>query len=246
MSLFGNLFNSNKQSQNSVNAVPIRSLSQVPGGKEYFQTIQDRIAGRGTGYGADYTSFANPQIANLKNNFESYQLPELKSELTATGRRAGSSGFQQIAKAYQEEGLNENSILGNLMQRNAEASHTDVNNAINAEGAYAQNEANMSNAGAQFDYNNTNQQLDNEKARLANQSKGYQQIGQGITDAAMNFAVPGAASFMGAGNSGSGGYGSTFNSGGQYWKPSAPPANYNYSNIGARLAQRNGQMGSIA
>lgn len=172
--IFSRLFNSQKKDYTYNGPRPVTSLSQVQGGPQYYQTILDRLAGRGVGYGSDYASLANPQIQQLHNQYTGYTLPKLKSELSATGRRAGSSGFQQIARSMSDQADKENAIIANLAQRNAEASHGDVNTALQNLGNYANNEANLVSNAANFEYGNIyapqvardQQRMDNESVRL--------------------------------------------------------------------------------
>jgi hypothetical protein len=131
---------------------PTTSLTQVKGGQDYYQSLVDRMAGRGVGYGDVYTSTANPIMANLRGQFTGYTLPELKSELSATGRRKGSAGFAQLDKAYRQQGLSENDILAQLVQRNEEQKRAEINAAQAGMGEFARNEANLADNAANFEY----------------------------------------------------------------------------------------------
>lgn len=243
MSLLSSLFKTQK-TPSYQGQKPDSSLLQGVGGQQYYNTLQDRIAGRGVGYGDNYASYANPQIAQMKNDFSSYQLPELQSELSATGRRSGSGGFAQIAKAYQNEGLNENALYGQLMQRNAEASHTDVNNAISGLGDFNQRDVNTQANAANFDNSLYGQQSRNIQADNA---YNQQTAGNVLTGA----VELGAAPFTGGASLGMGGFSNPFsggspsiNYGGQQYATSQPPYGYNLSGMKsqnvARLAQRGG------
>lgn len=176
MSIFSKLFNSEKKDTTYNGTKPVTSLSQVQGGPEYYKKITDRSNGIGVGYGDNYTSNANPQIAQLHNQYTGYQLPELKSELTATGRRAGSSGFQQISRSMSDQADKENAIMARLMQNEAEAKHNDVASAIGNVGNYAQNETGLVNTRANFDYNDNNRQVQEANQRRANEATGLQNM----------------------------------------------------------------------
>lgn len=175
---FSDLFGTTKKDTTYTGTKPVTSLSQVQGGPEYYKAILDRSNGIGTGYGADYTSNANPQIKQLHDAYTGYELPELQSELTATGRRAGSSGFQQVSRSMSDEADKENSIMAQLMQRNAEASHTDQTNAIGDVGNYAENEANLVGQRANFDYADNARQVAEAQKIQDNRSKENSAIGQ--------------------------------------------------------------------
>lgn len=84
MSFFGKLFNSDKKDTTYNGTKPVTSLSQVQGGPEYYNAILGRSRGQNVGYGDSYTSNANPQMEQLRNQYTGYQLPALNSELTAT------------------------------------------------------------------------------------------------------------------------------------------------------------------
>lgn len=178
MSFFGKLFNSDKKDTTYNGTKPVTSLSQVQGGPEYYNAILGRSRGQNVGYGDSYTSNANPQMEQLRNQYTGYQLPALNSELTATGRRRGSSGFQQIARSQSDEADKENAIMAQLMQRNAEASHNDVTGAVGQLGNYASNEANLVGQRANFDYADNARQVSEANARRANEAQGLQQMGQ--------------------------------------------------------------------
>lgn len=172
MSLLSNLWKTQKTPSYG-GVQPYDHLTDAVGGSDYFKKITDRSNGIGVGYGDNYTSYANPQIANLRGTFNTRTVPELKSELTATGRRAGSSGFQQIQDAYNKEGLSENDIMAQLMQRNAEASHNDTNQGIADLGAFNANDYNARNHLADFQNNQYKQETANiQSDRNANNEKG--------------------------------------------------------------------------
>src|SRR3990167_1325661 len=119
MGLFGKLFNTQKKDFTYSGPRPPGSLLSVTGGKPYYDTLQARLAGRGVGFGEGYADkYANPIIQNLRSRFESYTMPELESELSRTGRRRGTSGFQQISQARREQGLSEGDVFSRLQQRN--------------------------------------------------------------------------------------------------------------------------------
>lgn len=241
MSIFSKIFGSTKKDTTYNGTKPVTSLSQVQGGPEYYKKITDRSNGIGVGYGDNYTSNANPQIAQLHNQYTGYQLPELKSELTATGRRAGSSGFQQISRSMSDQADKENAIMARLMQNNAEASHNDVSQAIGDVGNYAQNETGLVNNRANFDYADNNRQVQEEQNRVKAESAGYLKTIQAATDFASPYINSGMSSLMGRfqPSAQAGTYGSTFQSPdpayGTY-KPSSPTQNY-YKTLSLRSAR---------
>lgn len=197
MSIFSKLFNTEKKDFTYNGPRPPSRLDQVQGGAEYYKNLQDRLARRGIGYGDDYVGYANPQVANLRGTFQSYTLPELESELSKTGRRRGTSGFQQIEQAYRNQTLNENDIIGRLAQRQAEAQREDVNNALSGLGDYARSNADLEGRAANFEYDKLYApQVDREQKRMERESQGYQQLGElGVRAAFMPFT--GGASMIG-------------------------------------------------
>lgn len=244
MSIFSKLFNSGKKDYTYNGPRPPSSLTEVRGGQDYYNNIQDRLAGRGVGFGDSYASqYANPIIKNQRNTFESYVVPELKSELSATGRRGGSAGFAQLAKAYGDQALNEGDIFSRLQQRNEDQSRREINDALSSLGNFANNEANLKDQYANFEYNKIYQpQVDREQQRLANESAGY----QGLLDRglqAVGFGISNSTPNPYGGGIPTGSY---VQSGYQSYPVTTPPYGYNYGNINSRLAARNGQIGRVA
>lgn len=144
MSWLSNLFKSGKRDTTYRGPQPTQSLTQVRGGPEYYQTITDRLQGRGVGFGPNYASkYANPIVQNLRNRFESYDIPALTSELSVTGRRRGSGGFDQIRRAYEEQGLTEGDVFSRLQQRDEDQQRNEINDALGRVGDFAANEANL-------------------------------------------------------------------------------------------------------
>lgn len=242
MSILSKLFGSQKKDYTYNGPRPVSTLADVPGGKEYYQNITDRLAGRGVGYGADYVGYANPEVTKSHDYFTSYQVPELKSELTASGRRGGSSGFQQLNKAYQEQGLNESAIVGRLAQRNAEASREDTNTALSGLGNYANNEVNLKNNAANFEYDKIYApQVNREQDRVQAEAKGY----QGLLDRGLQAAGYGLSSYAAPAAAAGGGFNDIFDSNTGAWKPTSPPSYYSGRGVSARLAARQGQYGGV-
>lgn len=218
MSLFSSLFKTTK-TPTYKGVTPYNELLDAPGGKEYYNTLLDRLAGRNVGFGDSYASkYANPIIQNSRQQFEDYQIPELTSELSATGRRRGSGGFDQIRRAYQEQGNTEGDVFSRLQQRNEDQSRQEINNALTGIGSFNQAEANTRLGAANFDKNvydsNTKAgQYDNEQ----NQAKA-QRIGQAAVQI-------GAAPFTGGASLGMGDFSNPF-------QQANPAANYVSPNAG--------------
>jgi len=238
MSFLSKLFGSEKKDTTYNGPKPITTLNQVQGGPEYYQTILDRMYGRNVGFGDDYASkYSNPIIQNMRSQFTDYQLPELKSELSATGRRRGSGGFDQIRRAYNEQGLQEGDVYSRLQQRNEDQMRNEINDAMGRVGDFAKNEAGLFNNYVNFENANNNRQVAEATARRQAEAAGYQNLlfagsdlmgslygGQGafkrqpVQSAGMNFQQYGA---------------------------SAPPAGYDLSGIASRNSSRNAQVGRI-
>jgi hypothetical protein len=161
VSWLSNLFKGNQKRDTTYTGnKPATSLTQVRGGQPYYDMIYGRTQGQDLGYGADYASkYASPIIKNSRNKFEGYTIPELKSELSATGRRRGSAGFDQMRRAYEQQGMTEDETFANLQMRNEDQMRNEKNSAISALGTFAQGEANMLADRAQFDYGDYKNQL---------------------------------------------------------------------------------------
>ncbi len=238
MSLLSSLFKT-KKTPSYEGMTPRSSLLESTGGPQYYQTIQDRLAGRGVGFGDNYASkYANPIIQNSRANFTDYQLPELKSELSVSGRRGATGGNDLLRRAYNDQGLQENDIFSRLQQRNEDQSRSEINNAFDKLGSFNQDENNVWNNAANFNYNTYKgevQNLNNDYAANQNTAKNL------VATAGSVIAAPftGGASLAGIGG---GGFNQPMANG---YYPSAPPQGYDLSNIQSRLASRNGQLGRI-
>lgn len=234
MSLFSSLFKTSKTPTYS-GPTPYKSLLDSAGGQDYFKKITDRSNGVGVGYSPEYVDkVTNPVIARMRNQFNSYDLPELKSELTATGRRAGSPGFQQIAKAYENQGLNEEAAYAPIYQSAEQAKREDKNAGVQELGAFNTGDYNAQNTYANFDrdtFNTSmkNRQYDNEQ----NQSTAGRIVGAG---AQLLFGGGGGYSPYGGGIP----TGQSIMSGGVNYPVTAPPYgyNYNYQKPNQNLMQR--------
>lgn len=188
MSIFSKLFGSSKKDYTYSGPRPPATTTNLPGGKEYYQTIQDRLAGRNVGFGESYADkYANPITANMRNNFTSYQLPNLKDELSATGRRSSSNGFDQIRRAYQEQGLNESDVFSRLQQRNEDQMRNEINDAFARSGDLGKTEAGLLSNLANFEYANNEAQVNREQDRMKRESEGYKNL---ITAAGSVIAAP--------------------------------------------------------
>jgi len=152
LSILSNLFGGNQKRDTSYQGPkPYGSLLEAEGGKPYYDTIMSRLKGQGVGYGEGYADRnASPIVANMRNQFTSYQLPELKSELSATGRRRGSAGFDQMRRAYQEQGLNEGDVFARLQQQNDVQSRNEINDALEKLGAFNKGDYDARNIASNF------------------------------------------------------------------------------------------------
>ena len=151
MSLLSSFFKTKKTPTYSGQR-PYTSLVDATGGQDYFNTIKARSQGQGVGYSPDYVEKAsNPVIARMRNQFSSYDLPALKSELSAAGRRRGSGGFDQLSRAYQTQGLNEEAAYAPIYQQAEEARRDDINKYTGDLGNFALNDSSVRNTAANFD-----------------------------------------------------------------------------------------------
>lgn len=209
MSLLGKLFNSNKKDTSYNGPRPVQSLEEVGGGKEYKQTIMDRLMGRNVGFGEDYASVnSSPIVKNMRSQFTDYTMPELTSELSVTGRRRGSGGFDQVKRAYNDEANQEGDVFSRLQVRNEDQKRNEINDALGRVGDYASNEANLVSNRANFDYTDNARQAAEANARRANEASGLQALGRLGTSVALA-PFTGGASLLSAssafGGGGSGG-----------------------------------------
>lgn len=193
MSIFSKLFNSKKQDTTYSGPKPYGSLLDATGGKDYYNTILGRSRGEGVGYGDNYANkYANPIIQNSRNRFESYTMPELNSELTATGRRRGSSGFQQVAQAQKEQALTEGDIFSQLQQRDEDLKRQEQATAINQLGAFNKGDYDARKILSDFEYADNNRQVGEANQRRSNEATGLQNLVFAGTDL--------ASSLMGGGD----------------------------------------------
>lgn len=226
MSWLSNWLGTSKKDTTYTGPKPLASLRSIEPGQKYYQTLVDRMAGRGVGYGDEYVSTANPIVANKRAQFTGYTLPELKSELSATGRRKGSAGFAQLDKAYRQQGLDENEIIANLVQRNEEQKRAEINNAVTGMGDFANNEANLTNTYANFENANNQEQVRQAQAYRDKQAATMDKLSQGI-GSIMTMPLGGNTLASGLINrlmpyygASSGGFNTTFNQNGVNFKPS--------------------------
>ena len=246
MGLFDKLFGSEKRDTSYQGPRRISSLTNVRGGEDYYKNIMDRLQGRGVGFGDDYADiYSSPIIKNMRGNFESYQMPALTSELSATGRRRGSGGFDQIRRAYSEQGLQEGDIFSRLQQRNEDQKRSEINDALNRLGIFNQNEADLTNQQADSEYGMHQDQLSEADTRNQRKAAGLQKL---VTTAGSLIAAPftGGASLAGLTNM------SASRSGGDPYSVNYlnPSSNIGYGRSGNslndRLVQRNARLGRAA
>lgn len=179
MSLFSKIFNSGKRDTTYTGPKPYGSLLDAAGGKDYYDMISGRAKGQGVGYGEDYANqYSNPIIKNMRANFTDYTVPQLNSELTATGRRRGSGGFQQIQQAYKEQGNQEGDIYSRLAQENERVKRAEQEAAINQMGAFNKGDYDARTIASNFYNADNNRQIQEEATRKANEAQGYQKVGQ--------------------------------------------------------------------
>lgn len=239
MSWLSKLFGSEKKDTSYTGPRPITTLSQVKGGPEYYQTIIDRMAGRGVGFGDSYASkYASPIVRNMRGYFTDYAVPELKSDLSATGRRRGSAGFSQLEQAYKNQGLAEGDVFSRLQQRNEDQMRNEINDAMGRVGQFAQNEAGLFNNYVNFEKAENDRQVSEAQARRDREAAGYQrllvaggQLAAAPFTGGASLAIPmgGAQDFY------------------QY-RASTPPPGYDlsgFSSIPNRVSVRNAQAGRI-
>lgn len=227
MSIFSKLFSSGKKDATYTGPKPYTSLHDIGGANDYYNMIKGRSNGIGVGYSPDYVEKAsNPVIARMRSNFNAYDIPELTSELSRTGRRRGSAGFDQIRRAYQEQGLNEEAAYAPIYAASEEARRADINSNTAAVNDWLLNEAAQRNTIADFENTQNNNQVAREDQRTQREAAGYQRLLQAATDLASPY-VSAITSRM-----------PSF--GGQNFyqaNASAPPKGYDYKNIKTALGR---------
>lgn len=178
-------------------ASPRYSLTDVAGYKEAYPELIKRLSGQGVGYGAGYEDiYSNPIVNKMRGQFQNYQLPELQSELSKTGRRKGTAGFDQIRRAYQEQGLNEGDVYSRLAQANEAQKRNEINSALQGLMQFGGAETAQHNTATGFDYGKYQNEVN-----LANASKKAQsdQMGKIIAGIAqMGLSMGGASGASGA------------------------------------------------
>lgn len=193
----------------------------------------------GVGYSPDYVDKStNPIIARMRNQFTSTDLPELKSELTATGRRAGSSGFGQIQKAYENQGLNEEAAYAPVYQQAEEAARQDKNSGVQELGAFNTGDYNARSTAANFDNSLYGQQSSNIQAdNAANNQKGANIVQGAVALAGIPFT----------GGASAAGFSPSVNYGGVSYPISQPPIGQQdyYKQMLARNVSGTGQVGRV-
>lgn len=225
MSLLSSFFKTKKTPTYSGQR-PYTSLVDSTGGQDYFNTIKARSQGQGVGYSPDYVDKAsNPVIARMRNQFSSYDLPALKSELSATGRRRGSGGFDQLSRAYQTQGLNEEAAYAPIYQAAEEARRDDINKYTGDLGNFALNDANVRNTAANFDRSTFNDAV---TTRLQDRKENDALAGN-LIYAGLDFASPYVNSITSRMPM------QTY--GGQSFNVSTPPKGYDYKNIKTALGR---------
>jgi len=227
MSLLSSLFKTQKTPTYSGQR-PFTSLMDAQGGQDYYKTISNRSKGNDVGYSSGYVDkVTNPVIARMRNQFQSYDIPALQSELSATGRRKGSGGFDQIRRAYQEQGLNEEAAYSPIYAAAEEARRDDINSYTNNVGEFALNDANVRNTAATFDRGTFNDAV---QTGVQDKTANRQQAGN-LLYGALDFSSPyinQITSRMPNMTSGSSRMG---------FNVSTPPKGYDYKNIKTSLGR---------
>lgn len=161
MSWLSSIFKGNKKQDTSYTGQrPATDLRQVGGGQEYYDAISGRLKGQGVGYGEQYADqVSSPIIARMRNQFSSYDVPELQSQLTAQGRRKSSGGFDQLRRAYTDQSLAEGDVYANLYRENEAQKRNEINDALARMGAYAADNATLLGQRAAFDQSDYQNQL---------------------------------------------------------------------------------------
>lgn len=186
MSLLSNLFKGKPKTPSYEGIKPYTSPLEAVGGPEYYGELKNRLAGRNVGFGEGYADkYSSPIIQNMRNQFTGYQIPELNSELSATGRRKGSSGFQQIARAYSDQGDKEGDVFSRLQQRNEDQMRNEINDALTGIGNFNKDDVTQRNSASDFNFKEYNQTNDNRNADYAANQATAMRLGQGAVQLGM-------------------------------------------------------------
>lgn len=224
-SFLSKLFNSSKRDTTYTGAQPYASLTQAQGGADSLAELKRRMAGVGVGYGSDYENqAANPIITNMRGLYNSRTMPELVSELSATGRRRGSGGFEQLRQSLQDQGNQEGDVYARAYQANQEQKRNEINQALSDTQDFARSDADLQNRAAQFSYADHMKQVNQENQRTANQATGMQNLVAAGADIFSQMAGGGSNIFSAQPKQ----TGQMLFSGAGSYPITAPPAGYNY------------------
>jgi hypothetical protein len=165
-SFLSKLFKTDKRDTTYQGPKPYGSLMEAQGGADYYKNITGRLAGQGVGYGDTYADQAtNPIIARMRGQFASRDIPALTSELSATGRRKGSAGFDQMSRAYNQQGLDEGAVYADAYNQNEQQKRTEINDALGRLGEFNKGDYDARSNIADFENANNNRQVQEEDAR---------------------------------------------------------------------------------
>lgn len=150
--LFGN--ESRERDTTYTGTKPRTSLLQGAGGRESFDEIMRRMSGEGVGFSPGTVSaVTDPRVAKSRATFNRSTLPELRSELSATGVRRAPGGFKRLSSAFETQGLEEGDIFSRVLEREEQQKRNEINQAVQDLQAFNRGDVNQTNNAANFDYN---------------------------------------------------------------------------------------------
>lgn len=242
MSILSKLFggSSEKRDQSYTGPQPYAHLYDAPGGSDALAEFRKRLAGQSVGYGDAYANqVSNPIIAAMRNRYQSQVYPELVSELSATGRRRGSGGFEQLRRSLTDQAFAEGDVFANLYRENEQQKRSEINDALSGLERFGMNEV-----GVQGDYvaaqkADHDAQLAREDARRTAKGAENMRALQAGSDLLGNIVSGGFGQFGGGGGQ------QMFNYGGQQYAVTPPPYGYDYSNLNTPKNTRSALKASL-
>jgi len=189
MSIFSKLFGSSKKDATYRGPEPYASLEQAKGGRESLEELKRRLRGEGVGFGANYADrAASPVIARMRNTYNTTVRPELESELTLTGRRRGSAGFDQLRRSLMDQSFAEGDVWSGLYQQDEAQKRNEINDALDDIQEFARADAGQQGAYVGHVRGLHDAEVARADARRAAESEGMKRLGQaGLSIAAAPF-----------------------------------------------------------
>ena len=194
MSILSKLFGGSSEKRDTTYRGPQRyaNLAEAQGGRESLDELKRRLMGVGVGYGANYESaVANPIVQNMRAGYNQNVKPELLSELSATGRRRGSAGFQQLSQSLSNQNLEEGDVYARLYAENEAQKRNEINSALTDIQGFAKSDVGVQGAYVGDQQADHEAQLAREDTRRKAKGEENLRAVQAVTDLADNYMTGG-------------------------------------------------------